>query len=218
MTDGGTFPPVMGTAGGCWPPAGSFSWACCFFLAASACWTFFWTTAGGLLSGEESSSLEETELLDSFCCFWAITLAVALALSTSLVVPDEPEAAAKTAAFDEEAFVVATSELRRRTTFSAVVALGVLALELLLLVLGVVVSCELEESLSLLELPESLPELLSLELESDELPLLDSVLLVDFFLGGISIQEKLYNLPRKFTKLKSIETDERMKTSTKKNG
>lgn len=53
-----------------------------------------------------------------------------------------------------------------------------------------VVSCELEESLSLLELPESLPlELLSLELESDELPLLDSVLLVDFFLGGILIHK-----------------------------
>lgn len=144
-----------------------------------------------MLSGEESSSLEETELLDSFCCFWAITLAVALDLSTSLVVPDVAEVAAWTAAlFETEAFD-ATSELRRRTTFSATVAaLGVLALELLLLVLGIAVSCELEESLSLLELPESVPlELLSLELESEELPLLDSVLLVDFFLGGILTQK-----------------------------
>lgn len=132
-----------------------------------------------MLSGEESSSLEETELFDSFCCFWAITLAVALALSTSLTVPDETDVL--DAAPDA---LLATSELRRRTTFS--LALGVLALELVLLVLAVVVSCELDESLSLLELPESLPlELLSLELESEELPLLDSVLLVDFFLGGI---------------------------------
>lgn len=120
---------------------------------------------------------------------------MALDLSTSLVVPpDEAEDAARTAApFDVEAFAaVAASELRRRITFSATVAaLGVLALEPLLLGLGVAVSCELEESLSLLELPESLPlELLSLELESDELPLLDSVLLVDFFLGGISNQKK----------------------------
>lgn len=132
--------------------------------------------------------------MDNFCCFWAITLAVALDLSTSLVVPPPEVAAARTAApFEVEAFAaVAASELRRRTTFSATVAaLGVLALKLLLLALGVAVSCELEESLSLLELPESLPlELLSLELESDELPLLDSVLLVDFFLGGISNQKK----------------------------
>lgn len=154
-----------------------------------------------MLSGEESSSLEETELFESFCCFWAITLAVALALSTSLTVPDETDVL--DAAPDA---LLATSELRRRTTFS--LALGVLALELVLLVLAVVVSCELDESLSLLELPESLPlELLSLELESEELPLLDSVLLVDFFLGGILNQKIVarFNSPLNLqTKLKSI--------------
>lgn len=108
MTEGGTLPPVMGgaVAAGC-----CFSWA--FFLAASACWTFFWTT--GLLSGEESSSLEETELFDNFCCFWAITFAVTLDLSTSLT---DPAAAAASMAALDVVLLPAASELRRRTTFS----------------------------------------------------------------------------------------------------
>lgn len=65
------------------------------------------------------------------------------------------------------------------------------ALPVLLADRFVVGSCELEESLSLLELPESdppeLPESEPEELESDELPLLDSVVLVDFLRWGIVI-------------------------------
>lgn len=170
-------PPVIGGTIASGGPL-AFSWA--FFLAASACWTFFCTTGGGadFVSGVDSSSLEVTEFLLCFCCFCWAAVCLVLDFSDSFAELAAPPEALLAAA------ALAVSELLRRMTRSLV--LGALTLELLLLALGVVVSCELEESLSLLELPDSLPlELLSLELESDELALLDSVLLVDFLRGGI---------------------------------
>lgn len=113
--------------------------------------------------------------MDNFCCFRAtgFSLGAPSGLLPALAV------------------VLPTSELRRRTILSFV--FGIVAFPavvpasaaLLLWVGRGDGSLELEESLSLLELPESeppeLPESDPLELESDELPLLDSVL-VDFFL------------------------------------
>lgn len=172
MTDGGTFPPPIGNG----PGARSFpvTAATGFFFAISAGGAFLPAMGALLLSGSESSSsLDEIELFESFCCLSAS----GLSLVTSGLLP---------------VLIVAppTSELRRLTILSFVFDCVTFPLvapasaELLLFVGRGDGSLELEESLSLLELPESeppeLPESDPLELESEELPLLDSVL-VDFF-------------------------------------